>query len=255
VSLGGGAGHAFVLNTGFGFHKPYERSAKPKVPTRDHGFEYGLEFSGGRTFGPNLLFGYKWNPHLSVALGYGFGYLSTGKVKAIEESGRSNLEHEFKWEAIAQNFFLRGLYRVTDAKFSPFASVDLGMRFYSEWDWRDGSFPSATDRFEFERDPEKPRSSGILIAPAIGGSLRTTNNSYFEFKIGYARTNALRENVGQRHISNRYNSYNETITFHRKGLSGLFVSLGYRHTLKLGAGVKDKVKKQYERSKDKIKGL
>lgn len=257
---GGGAGHGFIATTGFGFHKPWSKSRmrvkekRPKVPTRDHGLQYTIE--GGCGFnssvfrgGPAFILSYKWNPNISVGVGYGFGGMSVTR-KSIEErvgdryyGGGNTYKDEQGQTGAFQSFFLRGQYRVTDKKLSPFASVDLGFRSYHLEDlWYDSDF-------KFDKDPSI-KKGGFILAPAVGGSLRLSNNSYLELKLGYNISNGIKERKGHYKWGNGYgNSY---LTFKRTSFSDFFFSLGFTHTMRWGSGIKGKVENQYQKSKSKI---
>lgn len=207
VTFGGGAGHSFVMNAGFGFHKPYEKitktkkTKKPKKPTRDQGVQYGIELPIGFgansliDIGPAFVLGYKINPNLSVALGYHAGGLSVDR-NLIEESigdsyyggGRTDEDSEQLFGG-QHSLFLRGQYRVIDKRLSPIASVDIGFRKYN---FDDGNFLNSIND-SYEIDKKLTRSAGFLFSPAVGASLRTTNNSYLELKVGYHCTNGLKE--------------------------------------------------------------
>ena len=204
ISFGGGANHAFVMNAGFGFHKPSEKNVKSQVPTRDKGVQYSTELLAGfgsyrYDVGPAFILGYKMNPNLSVGLGYRFSALFINKEFKDDYDSYIYVD-----EAGVHSIFLRGHYRMTDNKFSPFASIDIGVRKY---------------------DSYFSRSSGFLFTPAIGASLRVRNNSYLEFKIGYNCTNAIKA---------------EDILDDSKriGLSTFTLGIGYTHTLKWGSGTK-----------------
>ena len=233
IGFNGGAGHLFAITAGFGFHKPYDRkepkptknNTKPKVPTRDKGVQYGIEgaagFGGSNVIhtGPALVLSYKMNPNLSVGLGYRFGFFSVDRTIEGNKKNKYNLYGDM--QGTAHSFFLRGQYRLTDKKFSPFASVDIGVRKYNLEP--NGDFNKEYKDYTFTNDCS-PISSGFLFTPAVGASLRTTNNSYLEFKVGYNCTN------GQKGTEGSYGS--SKVTIKKAGFGDFFFSVGYTHTLK-----------------------
>lgn len=263
---GGGAGHAFLLKAGFGFHKPFEhqtKKAKEKVPTRDRGLQYSLELTGGAggaiNLGPALVLSYKWNPNISVGLGYQGSYIQTDNK--IFTNGykyyRYSLEpYDYTYEddvlGAAHAVFLRGQYRVTDKKFSPFASADIGFRKYSIKAKNSSGYYHSFDYGEFYYE-ESPYliSSGFLFTPAIGASLRTTNNSYLEFKVGYNCTSGLKA-VKKDYPSTREGGEEHHLTIKKQSLGNFFFGIGFTHTLKWGADIRDKVTDRYNKTKTKL---
>lgn len=107
--------------------------------------------------------------------------------------------------------FLRGTYRLNDNKFSPIGSVDFGTRIYRDGGYHEEKFDGIT--------PQK----GIFLTPAIGADLRTTNNSYLTFKIGYEFTLAFKKK-----------EFGDFASCKRHSMSGFFLSLGWPHTFNLG---------------------
>jgi len=247
---GGGAG-AFSIKAGFGFHKPWVKKHREPIPTRDNGFQLTLE-AGGPNFwkmgeyedyasgsdaedldakgfgalGPNIVLGYKWNPNISFGLGYGVSCFRYGlkwteenRYKSCNVSDKSGLMHKV---------FLRGQYRLTDRKFSPFASVDLGMRFYNNSD-ADVTYWNLN---HFYGKDVKQRTSGFFLTPAVGVSLRTTNNSYFEARIGYDISGKFSKQEGSK--TDGWGTESR-VKYQSVGMSGLFFGIGWTHTFKLGS--------------------
>lgn len=246
---GGGEGAgAFTLKAGFGFHKPWVKN-RNLAPTRDNGFQLTLE-AGGPNFwkmgsyedcsysgdgedadtkgfgamGANIVLGYKWNPNISFGLGYGASYFRYN-LKCTDKDG-AHAAGVSDNGGVMHKVFLRGQYRLTDSKFSPFVSADLGMRLYGTLDadyvyWNLNTF--------CDKDV-KPKKSGFFLTPAVGVSFRTTNNSYLEARLGYEISGKLSAQEGT------YADGSErTVEYDAVRMSGLFFSVGWTHTFKLGS--------------------
>lgn len=234
IPVKGGDGQgAISIRAGFDIHKSLNRAKKQKVPTRDNGFELTLEMqtmnpwnianidseystSGGSsddkmgTAGIGVLLGYKYSKNISFGLGYSVGYANTGvgySEYGYNESMSSGLE---TLDGMLHKFFVRGQYRLNDKKLSPFASVDLGLSCY-KWDDEVSSNVNAC---------ENMKTSSFFVTPAVGLSLRTTNNSYFNVKAGYELGGKVKADnaEGARYVLNSLNN------------SGLSVSIGWTHT-------------------------
>lgn len=164
-----------------------KRPPREKVETRDKGLQYTIEgeannrtqFGGGG----NLVFTYKLNPHISIGAGGGYHafspYSQAGEGDDfIQYIYHGTEEKEQYWSDIQMyNFFARGNYRLTDRRFSPMATMDIGVRKYCVIN---------DDLYGFGLgDILGFPSASLYVAPAIGVSIRTTKNSYFEFKLGY----------------------------------------------------------------------
>ncbi len=233
---GGDGSGAFTIRTGFSFHK--SNIIKPEIPTRNKGFQ--LTFEGGiksNDYGYNggtgaIVCTYKFNPNISVGLGFGYEYLDgldvDDAIEMTEQSryGGTNTEtYNFHVnEFTTKKFFIRGAYRLNDKKFSPFASCDLGMNFYSLED--PVEYTDAAGALDIP-------STGIYIAPAIGLSLRTTNNSYWELKAGYTLAPSIMGNSA----SYSYNDMPATISCKSISMSQPFITIGYTHTFGWGQSV------------------
>lgn len=218
IPTGGGDGSgAFTVKAGFGFHNALSKTNKPIVPTRDNGIQFTIEGASvapwniGRSddkyssYGGMLAVTYKMNPNISLGLGYGFECTSIN----LDDGGHTE-------EAMpTHNMFLRGQYRLNDNRFSPIASCDLGIRKfkpnYSEDDWG--------GKLEF--------GTNFFVAPAIGFSLRTTNNSYLECKVGYTISPKL---------SADFKPWKEEGISISGPVSAPFIKLGFTHTFGLGSG-------------------
>ncbi|MCH5182010.1 MAG: hypothetical protein J1F06_05195 [Prevotellaceae bacterium] len=269
---GGGAGHAFLLKAGFGFHKPFERRIsagktkektkenKEKTPTRDRGLQYSIEATGGGGESTNFNFGfllsYKWNPNISVGIGYQTNAsMTTNDIFTYSETYDKTNVYKDDVTGAAHVLFLRGQYRLTDKKFSPFASVDIGFRKYIfdvVSDYYSNNNGYTYGNFFYEECPYLI-SSGFLFTPAIGASLRTTNNSYLEFKVGYNCTSGLKavKDHQSYQITPTRTEENDLI-IKKKGLGNFFFGIGFTHTLKWGAGIRDKVTDRYNKTKAKL---
>ena len=216
VVFDGGTSHSFMATAGFGFHKPWEKVQRTKAPTRNSGLQFSME--GGVGMGAHSLFrgggalvlSYKLNPHVSAGLGYGPGFI---KVSRKELRNSSNYEHDQR--GVFHTIFLRGQYRLTDKRLSPFASADLGLRLY------DFTNLFSTVPWSFDRKPDS-KKNGFLFAPAVGASLRTTNNSYLELKVGYNLTSGVKDSKAS------------DITYEGAGLCDFFASIGFTYTMKCG---------------------
>lgn len=230
ISFGGGAGHAFVMNAGFGFHKPYEKNKqkteKGPEPLYDNGvqltwdlLQLGFIGAKGARAGSAPVLSYKWNPHVSVGIGYGYSYIAFDT-------------DNFSDNGSAHSLFLRGQYRLTDKKCSPFASVDIGFRKYN---WDDDNF---TYSYYYTID-EIRRNSGFLFTPAVGLSVRgrKRENLYTEIKLGYNCTSPYKL---------------DTDPVEKSNVGDLFFSVGITRTFKWGAKVKGKMTDQYTKTKSKI---
>lgn len=229
---GSNSSGAIAIRAGFAFHKSAIR--REPVPTRDKGVQLTLE--GGwlglsdSYYGPlaNLVLTYKLNPRLSFGIGGGVDVPFVKKDDAwtktfTSRDGRvSEPEpHDIDDIPIVTKAFVRGQYRLNDNKLSPFAVCDLGWRWYS---WESESEMGANP-FDINEKVEKP-SSSLFVAPAIGLSLRTFNNSYLELKAGVSLANGAE--------SLEYTVEERNGVYHYKrqkvSLSAPFASIGWTHT-------------------------
>ena len=249
---GGGGGGYFTVKAGLNFHKNAAKKKRPrrppreKVGTRDRGFQMTIEgnanLSEGWGGGGNLVFSYKINPHLSVGLGVGLEWLQAfADPESASDAGSADVQvvhsgrdhtggfflyenfYNFQGEVLGGNFFARGTYRLTDRRLSPFASLDLGIKKYASLSSFDNScyyylYSTGTDV-----DYTPDISTGVFASPAVGLSLRTTNNSYLELKVGYFMT----PNIDSRKEVVADGVYVSTAS---KSLSHLYISLGFTHT-------------------------
>ncbi len=145
IATGGGSGSgAFTISTGFNFGKPSSFASKPKRPILDRGIQLSLDF-GAQDDGNNglacigLAASYQFNPHLTAGLGFGYDLNATYDTYRL---------------------FARGVYRLSEKRFSPIAACDIGLRFNNSY-------------------------KQFFVAPAVGGSVRMGSNSYLNLKVGY----------------------------------------------------------------------
>lgn len=229
ATKGGGGGGFFSVKTAINFHKrDTKRPPREKVETRDKGLQYTIEgVANNRTQfggGGNLVFTYKLNPHISIGAGGGYHAFSPYNQKSDGDDYiqyiERGVEHKLCYQSDIQmyNFFARGNYRLTDRRFSPMATMDIGVRKYNI----DEDFYGYKENlYEVLGFP----STSLYVAPAIGVSIRTTKNSYFEFKLGYN----IGSNVKAKKVADFENDvYASTPS---KNMSYGFFSIGFTHTL------------------------
>lgn len=222
---GDGGSGAIGFRVGLNFHKSTDedyikkrKEPKPVIPTRNNGFEFGIEAQAARGFGGNMLLGYKCNPNLSLAVGFGF---STDEIMVPStefeyysmEDGEGNLlssvsrgKHSYKSGHTTTRVFLRGEYRLNDNVISPIGRVDLGYNIGG------GNITDdeVGDCYRFEISYNRGESysnscSSLFINPAVGLSWRVTNNSYLECALGFEICGGF---------SKFDEKYNETGTIH-----------------------------------------
>ena len=241
------------------------------IPTRDRGLQYTIEagvnhalipisVDDGATnspdnkafkaLGANIVLTYKINPNISLGAGFGLHFIKAASIlgdyqssyREYEGSGKnrtshlvnhSSTEYGDALEGNRMDLFVRGTYRLSDARLSPFISVDAGLR--------KNNFDGIASAYNFVAvnngtyKIDTPNST-YFVAPAIGFSLRTTNNSYLEIKAGYDLTPSIKEQVfaddvisgGTGGSAGKWNTH-----FDKANLSSFHLSLGFTHTLKL----------------------
>lgn len=185
---GGKVTNAFAMRLGLNFHKSTNPTHRPPVPTRNTGFEFGFDAYGAQDLGLNLLFGYRLSKKLSVGLGVGLSaavsklkYTETTTYYSEPDAGGDAVyidTDEDKVTPVFTKFFLRGEYRFTTKRFSPYVALDLGLL-------------KNMDNDEFSEGPEilKLYCNGFFARPAVGISWRCTNNSYLQLHIDYELSN------------------------------------------------------------------
>lgn len=245
VSGSGGGGY-IAIRAGIGFHKSSIKK-RPPVPTRDKGFQ--VTFEGGKIGSGsdeysgvlgNFVLSYKMNPNLSFGIGGGVDKVDTkvedGIYENLVRTSRGwkdyyNYTYSTDVSISAIKAFVRGQYRLTDKRLSPFASCDVGLRFYSY----DGSINGWGDNQSLSYRDEalgNAPSSALFISPAVGMSLRTFNNSYLELKAGYSLSSGMGSKEAEYEYSNSVGHYQSTLTREKIGFSSPFVMLSWTHTLK-----------------------
>lgn len=193
TSGGGKITSAFAIRLGLNFHKSTNPNTtkRPPVPTRNTGFEFGFDAYGAQDAGLNLIFGYRLSKKLTVGFGFGYGG-SLFDLKCTDKEAYYS-EPNAGGEVVSQNsskdevglycftkFFLRGEYRFTTKRFSPYVALDLGYRKTVEDDKHYiYAMHKSVDTY----------CSGILVRPAVGVSWRCTNNSYLQLHIDYELSN------------------------------------------------------------------
>lgn len=229
---GGGSGGYFSVKTAFNFHKratKIKKAPREKVDTRDKGLQLTIEGDlnnkerlGG---GGNLVFTYKLNPHISVGLGGGFHAFSPfnqdydygNDIQYV--NGMRETTYGYQGSPTMYTFFARGNYRLLDTRLSPIGTIDIGMRKYK---WGDEEYEPYG--YELSGEYLKAPSTSFFVAPAIGASLRTTNNSYLELKVGY--------NISSNLKAQKWGDFENGVYYSTKSksMSYGFISVGFTHT-------------------------
>lgn len=239
------AGYAHLIPTGEGdgagsiairgavnFHASPVKREKVHKPTRNKGWQLTYELdtqkpwniaggsNGVSNAGLQFIWGYKFNPNISLGLGYGASY-------ATYEYN----EYSSYAKCIMHKVFVRGRYRLNDNKCSPFASLDLGLRKYS--------FDKDDDVWEgtISSDNLDIPKSGLYLSPAVGLSVRTANNTTLDMNVGYTLTGGADKQID--------NWDREIISSSNWG--GIFFNIGFTHTF-------GKTSKVLDKSFNKIKG-
>lgn len=243
---GGNSNGAFAIRAGFNFHSSTDPNRVPKQhipnPIWDSGLEIGLEASGISEYGAALLLGYKWSPRLSFALGIGGSHMQTtlegvSSTTYYSESDCSGevvaediRDYDEDYDFYRLNVFLRGQYRLSDRKFSPIGSIDIG---YTKAITDDTPYIN-NELYNDDKYEYKP--NGIFIRPAVGVSLRMGSNSYLQLLAGYnfapgIPKNAIKKNRSGSYYHNHYESYR--IKADGASTSSFYLSLSYKHTFSL----------------------
>ena len=106
---------------------------------------------------------------------------------------------------------------MSERRFSPIVSMDAGIRLYQD---NSGFLKNLSYQSEEEAIGDIA-DNALFVAPSIGFSLRTTNNSYLELKAGYELAQR-KSKKGQKEGTYYYvPSFNADV---------IFVSLGFTHT-------------------------
>ena len=233
---GGSGGGYFSLKAGFNFHKNQSlkpRPKRPKSPIREKGFQFTLEgapgiaISGGEfAYMGNIAMTYKVNPYFSAGIGLGYETMEVigdGEIQFV--NGNSEYFESLDEGGTAESFkgFLRGTYRMSKRRFSPMISVDAGIRLYQT---NDGYYWDGGLSYSEEEAIGDFRDKALFITPSIGFSLRTTNNTYLDLKIGYEFAQPNESKKGYKE------EYKETLYYCVPSIntSAAFVTLGFTHT-------------------------
>lgn len=73
------------------------------------------------------------------------------------------------------------------------------------------------------------------MAPAVGVSLRATNNSYLELKVGYTIAPSVSGKSGEYSYTSKSNmDFTRTYSCSKLNMSSLYLSIGYTHTFRWG---------------------
>ncbi len=231
---GGGGYGAFTIRAGFDFHKSVAKHKRPPVDTRDSGMQMTLE--GFDMFGPYgggaLTFTYKYDPHWSFGIGASYAFygdqgpedFDLGSEGSLKTNDYVQYYSAFCHHTYETKVYLRGTYRVFDTKLSPIASCDLGMLFRNQ---------SGGYLYDCTYDENLERDNSFFVSPAIGVSLRTTNNSYLELKVGYQLASALNK-TGENERRVGYAGFGTEMVVDKITGCRPFVSFGYTHTFGWG---------------------
>lgn len=257
------SGGDFTIRTGFNFHKSTSASRKPRklqVPTRDNGVQLTFEGGGLKVGNSNddykygalgsVVATYKLNPNISFGLGAGADYFSLVKDGGVEFSDHRydgqnyNSTYNIDTNVTAIRLFARGNYRLTDARLSPIATLDAGLRFYSyggdtnvygDLLGGDSSDMAVESPRSFENNLGTPSKVAFYVAPAVGVSLRATNNSYLELKVGYTIAPSVSGKSGEYSFTSKSNmDFTRTYSCSKLNMSSLYLSIGYTHTFRWG---------------------
>lgn len=267
ASTSGGKGFgAFTIQGAFNFHKSTDgkRKRKPKVPTRNRGVELTLEggigvMKGAATGdassengvlpnpGGNFIVSYKFNPHLNVGVGVGYSTTTneaeTGGdgIYTHNDDYEHTLDHGVNLGTVSTTrLFLRGEYAFSTKKFAPFVSCDLGLNMYSYNPTEDSyGYTDTKDRWDSDNSYgeevgkalfDKVKKSGLFVSPAIGASLRLTNNSYLKFRIGYQLTSGGCKHELENELKGKYKKAEiKCIQY-----SQPYINIGFTHTFSWG---------------------
>ena len=176
---GGDSYGAIAIRAGFSFHRSLTTSKhekKPLLGSASNAFQLTVE-AGGFPLGNgnddyfgygggDIVLSYKLTPTLMFGVGAGYNLFD---CNASYHWGESVKQEGFEGNFIRA--FIRGQYRLTDRRFSPLASCDLGFRFLD----KAGIFSEKGDC----------STTRLYVAPAVGLSVRSSRNSYIDLKVGY----------------------------------------------------------------------
>lgn len=212
-----------TLNASIAFHNSTDPLKSVKKPTLYNGLQIGGEigvdpFSDGELgFGIDIaaVLSYKLSPKLSFGVG-GELALATDKESGTIDDGSGPQSFSNSDGHDYTRFFLRGKYNLSTGKYSPFASLDLGLR---------------SSNYGYH----------AMISPAIGLSFSVGSNGTLDIKAQY-------DWVPAKPALDDYTSHSYQIYDRSLSLSHFFLKLGFTQTLnvlsdrKYSDTVRDKLK-------------
>lgn len=166
---GGNGNGAVAIRAGINLHNTNLGKGRPLHESASNAFQVTLEAGGFMVAnddnfeygGANVVVSYKVTPLLQAGVGIGYNVYSC-PLTYNDGDSYSNVDDGFL------GVFVRGQYRLTDRRLSPVIACDLGMRFMNG--------------FYQDADINCKR---MYVAPAVGLSIRSSQNSYVDLKVGY----------------------------------------------------------------------
>lgn len=257
-----GTSNMAAARVGLNFHK----ASKPKnyyplgssgekekkiYPTRNKGFELGVEGWALNGYGAGLLLGYKVSPKLSLGLEFAItGYKSYSMPEYTieyfkEPDGKgdcvatvqSNNSDDRSFDGTWIKFLIRGQYRFLEKTVSPIARLDVG--------YKSNSDGIRLERKKIESDSfydDTQSVNGFYVNPAVGISWRCSRNGYLEAAIGYDIMKGI-SSIDK--IYNQSGNYGGSGSKHfnsirlKEGgvnLSGINISLSWKYTIQWLSG-------------------
>lgn len=204
---GSGSYGAVAIRAGFGFHKNPNKPKQPLLPSHSNALQLTVEAGGfplgdGDYFGyggGDIVLSYKLTPTLMFGVGAGYNLFDCG----VEDHYGDDVYYD-DFEGNFVRAFVRGQYRLTDRRFSPFVSCDLGFRFLDK-----------AGKFSEEGDCSTKR---LYVAPAVGLSVRSSRNSYIDLKVGYDMSSKFSATINDR----KYESAPQSCPFIQLGFTRTF---------------------------------
>ena len=211
TSKGDGFG-AIAIRAGFGFHRSLtarKHEKKPLLGSASNVLQLTVE-AGGFPLGSgnddyfgygggDIVLSYKLTQTLMFGVGAGYNLFDCNK--------HDHWGEDVEYDDFEGNFFrafVRGQYRLTDRRFSPFASCDLGFRFLDD-----------AGIFSKEGNCSTMR---LYVAPAVGLSVRSSRNSYIDLKVGYDMSSKFSATINER----KYESAPQSCPFIQLGFTRTF---------------------------------
>lgn len=140
----------------------YEKSVEAKGAI-------GLDDRTDYSFGVSMINGFRFNDYLYLGIGAGYEYLNGLFYHSYESGGKYSTSSSYDSKS-TQNLiqlFARIKANFTNAKISPFASIDLG------------------NSFNLDKTDEIKMANGFFFEPAIGCDFKISNKQTFYFALGY----------------------------------------------------------------------